>query len=46
MKSTRKQYLVLGLGRFGDSLARNLCKLGHEVLAVDKDTELVEALAP
>ena len=46
MKSIRKQYLVLGLGRFGDSLARNLCKLGHEVLAVDKDTELVEALAP
>ena len=35
MKSTRKQYLVLGLGRFGESLARILCKLGHVVLAVD-----------
>lgn len=46
MKSKRKQYLVLGLGRFGSSLAVNLCKLGHEVLAVDSSQELVESIAP
>ena len=46
MRSKQKQYLVLGLGRFGSSLAQNLCKLGHEVLAVDQDESLVNDLAP
>ena len=41
-----KQYLVLGLGRFGTSLARTLCELGQEVLAVDSDEELVTSIAP
>lgn len=41
-----KQYLVLGLGRFGTSLARSLCELGQEVLAVDSNPNLVEAIAP
>ena len=45
-KSSRKQYLVMGLGRFGGSLARSLCKMGHEVLAVDTDAETVEDIAP
>ena len=44
MKS--KQFLVLGLGRFGMSLARTLCELGHEVLAVDADEALVNDIAP
>lgn len=42
----RKQYLVVGLGRFGESVAQHLTRLGHEVLAVDKDEELVESIAP
>jgi len=46
MKEKVKQYLVLGLGRFGESLAKSLCQLGHEVLAVDSDQELVDAIAP
>lgn len=46
MRSKQKQYLVIGLGRFGDSLARNLSKLGHEVLAVDTDEELVSNISP
>jgi len=46
MKNKKKQFLVLGLGRFGSSLARHLCLLGHEVLAVDIRTELVDAIAP
>ena len=45
-KSSKKQFLVLGLGRFGGSLARSLCQMGHEVLAVDMDAETVEDIAP
>lgn len=41
-----KQYLVLGLGRFGTSIAKTLCELGQEVLAVDSDAELVNDIAP
>jgi len=41
-----KQFLVLGLGRFGTSVARTLCELGQEVLAVDADEDLVNAIAP
>lgn len=41
-----KQFLVLGLGRFGTSLAKTLCELGQEVLAVDADEELVNDIAP
>ena len=41
-----KQFLVLGLGRFGTSVARTLCELGQEVLAVDASEELVNAIAP
>lgn len=46
MKERAKQYLVLGLGRFGSSVAKSLYKLGQEVLAVDTDAELVEDIAP
>ena len=46
MKPKKKQFLVIGLGRFGASLAKTLCELGHEVLAVDDDEEAVEDLSP
>ncbi len=46
MKEKNKQYLVLGLGRFGASLATSLCTMGHEVLAVDSDADLVDSIAP
>ncbi|NLI22081.1 MAG: TrkA family potassium uptake protein [Clostridiales bacterium] len=46
MKEKNRQYLVLGLGRFGESLAKTLYKEGHEVLAVDADPELVDGIAP
>lgn len=41
----RKQFAVIGLGRFGASLARTLGKLGADVLAVDVDPEKVQAIA-
>ncbi|MEG0512959.1 MAG: TrkA family potassium uptake protein [Clostridia bacterium] len=41
-----KQFLVLGLGRFGRSLAKSLYSLGQEVLAVDSDEQPVNEIAP
>lgn len=32
-----KDYIVIGLGRFGKSLATTLYSMGNEVLAVDLD---------
>ncbi len=40
-----KQALVIGLGRFGMSLARSLSERGVEVLAVDADPKRVEDAA-
>ena len=36
---------VIGLGRFGSALALELQALGHEVLGIDLDTELVQQYA-
>ncbi|KPV60191.1 potassium uptake system protein [Paenibacillus sp. A3] len=41
----RSQYAVIGLGRFGSSLAKELIKLGYEVLGIDKDEEAVEEMS-
>jgi trk system potassium uptake protein len=38
----RSQVVVIGLGRFGISLARTLSELGHEVLGIDRDPKHVE----
>lgn len=38
--------LVIGIGRFGASAARELMRLGHDVLAVDRDERLVNEIAP
>jgi len=46
MKKQKKQYIVIGLGRFGRSVAVNLMGLGHEVLAVDSNEDNVEHIAP
>jgi trk system potassium uptake protein TrkA len=37
--------IVIGLGRFGSSVARSLVQLGHDVLAVDERTEIVQKFA-
>ena len=46
MKNRKRQYIVMGLGRFGASVALHLSAMGHEVLAVDCDEHLVHAVAP
>lgn len=38
----KKQYAVIGLGRFGTSIARRLHEAGQEVLGIDLDEESVE----
>jgi trk system potassium uptake protein TrkA len=37
-----KTFAVIGLGRFGSSLAVTLSRMGHEVLAIDQDENRVE----
>lgn len=39
----KKQFLIIGLGRFGSALAVDLCRQGAEVMAIDRDMEAVEA---
>ena len=43
-KTTTKRdiVLVVGLGRFGGAVAESLTRLGHEVLAIDEDAEIVQ----
>lgn len=38
----KKQIVVIGLGRFGTSLATTLFNSGHEVLALDEDEERIQ----
>ena len=40
-----KSYVVIGLGRFGTTLARQLCALGGQVLAIDIHSDLVQHVA-
>jgi trk system potassium uptake protein TrkA len=38
------QVAVIGMGRFGMSLARELYRVGHDVLAVDRDESLTQVM--
>lgn len=40
-----KSFVIIGLGRFGRELAVELFRLGHEVLAIDKNEENVAHVA-
>lgn len=42
---TRKQFLVIGLGQYGFSVAKTLAQMGCEVIAVDKNEERVQNIA-
>ncbi|MDP2317885.1 MAG: TrkA family potassium uptake protein [Acidobacteriota bacterium] len=41
----RKQFGVIGLGRFGSAMAATLAELGHDVIGVDGDQERVQQSA-
>ena len=40
----KKQVVVIGLGRFGSSVARALYNIGHDVLAIDQDEARVQSI--
>jgi trk system potassium uptake protein TrkA len=42
----KQSVLVIGLGRFGMSASRELMRLGHDVLAVDRNEASVNEIAP
>jgi trk system potassium uptake protein TrkA len=41
----KKQFVVWGLGRFGSSVAATLVEMGHEVLGIDNNEEVVQDMA-
>ena len=43
--SERKTYVILGLGRFGSTLAKELTNYNQDVIAIDKDMALVEKVS-
>ena len=45
MDVKRKQFGVIGLGRFGSAMAATLAELGHDVIGVDGDQERVQQSA-
>lgn len=42
---TRDEYVVIGLGRFGTSVAKTLVSYGHSVLAIDADIQKVQEMS-
>ncbi|QUH27154.1 TrkA family potassium uptake protein [Serpentinicella alkaliphila] len=40
-----KQFIVVGCGRFGSSVARTLYQMGHDVLAIDADEDIVQHIS-
>ena len=44
-KNMRKEYIVIGLGRFGSSMAKQLEANGCEVLAIDRNEKRVNQIA-
>ncbi|SHI00188.1 potassium channel family protein [Clostridium grantii] len=41
----RKQFVVIGLGRFGSAIAKELYELGNDVLAIDADEDRIQEIS-
>lgn len=41
----KQQFIIIGLGVFGATIAQELTRLGHEVLGIDADEQRVDRLA-
>ena len=41
----KKQFLIIGLGRFGASIARTLSKAGHSVIGIDQSEDRIQRVA-
>lgn len=42
---SRQQFVIIGLGLFGETIARELTRLGHEVVGIDTNERVVDRLA-
>lgn len=40
-----RQFVVIGCGRFGESVAKTLYKLGYDVLVVDRDIDIIQEIS-
>ncbi len=40
----KKQVVVIGVGRFGGNIAREVYQMGHDVLAIDTDENKIQAM--
>ncbi len=40
-----KQIIVIGCGRFGSAAAKTLTKLGHDVMVVDENTDIIKEIS-
>jgi trk system potassium uptake protein TrkA len=40
-----QSFIILGLGRFGHSVAKTLYDMGHEVLAIDENEGLIQSIS-
>lgn len=41
----KKQFLIIGLGRFGASIARTLSRAGHNVIGIDQSEDRIQRVA-
>lgn len=44
-KQTKKTFIIIGLGRFGASIAKNLSEMNYDILAIDINEDRVAAVA-
>jgi trk system potassium uptake protein TrkA len=44
MKHDKRQFAVIGLGRFGSGVCKELYKIGHQALAIDSKEEKVNEM--
>ena len=40
-----RRFAVIGLGKFGGTVAQSLAERGAEVIAIDKDEKLIDSFA-
>lgn len=45
-KVKKKEFVVFGLGKFGRSIAETLASYGHNVLAIDKNEDIIQDVSP
>ncbi len=45
MKKKKRSFCIIGLGRFGQTLAKNLANTGHQVLVIDIDEDVINVMS-